>query len=73
MQILFRSSKNKAQPRENSGQGSSEHIAIDRNECRRKGTTADAPLHVDPETRAVQSLGVKVLQEQSKCTAAVVE
>ncbi len=73
MPILFQSRKNEASRRENPGHGSSEHKAIDPNEFNRKGATADVSLRVDLETRMVQSLGVRVLQEYSERTAAVVE
>lgn len=73
MQRLVRSKKREAQPREDSDLGGSEHTANDPKESNRKDTTADAPLRVDPETRTVQRLGVRVLHEPSKPTAAVIE
>ncbi len=65
--------KREAQPREDSGHGISEHTAIDPKESSEKDTTADALLRVSPETRTLQRLGVSLLHEPSKPTAAVVE
>ena len=72
MQRMFRSMK-EAQPREDFTLGGSENTANDPKESNSKVTTADALLRVDPATRTVQRLGVTVLHEPSKPTAAVVE
>ena len=73
MQRLFRSKKREAQRREESNLEASEHTANDATESNRKDTIADTQRCVDPETKTVPRLGVAVLHEPSKPTAAVVE
>ena len=73
MQRLFRSKKREARSRKDSSHGGSEYTANDAKESNRKATVADAQLRANPETRTVQRLGVTVLYEPSKPTAAVVE
>ena len=73
MHRLFPSKKRKAQPGEDSGLGSSKRTANDATESIRKSTIADTQLRVNSDTRTVQRLGVEVLHEPSKPTAAVVE
>ena len=73
MQRLFRSKKREAQSRKDSDLGGSEHTANDPKESNKKDITADALLRVDPKTKTMQRLRVRVLHEPSKSTTAVVE
>lgn len=73
MSSLFRSKKREAQPSGSSSLEGSEHTANDAPGSNRKDIVAATQLSVDPETRTATRIGVTILHEPSKPTAAIVD
>lgn len=72
-QLLFGSKEKKAQPRGDSSLARPEHTANEATGSNRNDIAAATQLCVNPETRSVSRLGVTVLHEPSKPTAADIE